>query len=117
MILRYSFQILPKIPVQQQVYIVHRRIINQPLQLAALIHIPCNLGFYQGAVNGDHASIGVFDLNAGGVDIERTGNNFLIHNRGLLNLFLFSWSSRLGFWSSDDTVSEMGFLEPAKENK
>ena len=53
MILRYSSQILTKIPVQQQVYIVHRRIINQPLQLAALVHIPCNLRFYQSAVNGD----------------------------------------------------------------
>ena len=41
----------------------------------------------------------------------------LIHNSVLLNLFLFSWASRLGFWSFDDTVSEMGFLESSEENK
>jgi hypothetical protein len=103
--------------VEQQVHIVNRRIVHQPLQLDALVHILCNLGFYQSAVNGNHASIGVFDLNAGGVDIERIGNHILIHNSVLLNLFLFSWASRLGFWSFNDTVSEMGFLELAKENK
>ena len=77
MILRYSSQILPKIPVQQQVYIVHRRIINQPLQLAALVHIPCNLRFYQSAVNGDHADVYKPDFDTGSVDIERTGKTFL----------------------------------------
>ena len=51
------------------------------------------------------------------VYIERTRNHFLIHSSVLLNLFLFSWASRLGFWSFDDTVSEMGFLEPPEENK
>ena len=94
-----------------------RSVCHQPLQFTAFVHIPCNLGFYQGAVNGDHASIGVFNLNAGGIDIERTRNHFLINSSVLLNLFLFSWASRLGFWSFDDTVSEMGFLEPPEENK
>ena len=65
-ILRHIPQILPDISVEQQVYIVNWRIVHQPFQLAALEHIPRNLGFHQGAVNGDHASIGVFDLNAGG---------------------------------------------------
>ena len=93
MVLRYISQILPDISVEEQIHIVNGRIVHQPLQLAALVHIPCNLGFYQGAVNGNHASIGVFDLNAGGTDIERTLNQFLIHNSVLLNLFLFPWSS------------------------
>ena len=49
----------------------------------------------QGAVNGNHVSVSKFDLNTGSVDIERTGNNLLTHNRVLLNLFLFSWTSGL----------------------
>ena len=35
------------------------------------------------------------DFDTGSVDIERTGNNFLIHNSVLLKLFLFSWASGL----------------------
>ena len=53
------------------------------------------LSFHQGAVNGDHATVYKPDLDTGGIDIERTGNNLLIHNSVLLNLFLFSWSSGL----------------------
>ena len=95
MVFRHIFQIPPNIPVEQQVYIVHRRIINQPLQLATLIHIPCNLVFNQGAVNGNHAAVYKPDLDTGSVDIELTGNNLLIYNSVLLNLFLFSWSPGL----------------------
>ena len=50
--------------MEQQINIVNWRIIHQPLQFTAFVYIPCNLSFYQCAVNGDHASIGVFDLNA-----------------------------------------------------
>ena len=81
--------------MEQQVYIVHRRIVHQPLQLAALVHIPCNLRFYQSAVNGDHAAVYKPDFDTGSVDIELTGNNLLIYNRVLLYLFLFSWSPGL----------------------
>lgn len=49
----------------------------------------------KGAVDGDHTAIRIPDLDTGGVDIERTGNNFLIHNSVLLKLFLFSWASGL----------------------
>ena len=95
MVLRHVPQIFPDVSMEQQVYIVHRRIINQPLQLATLIHIPCNLGFNQGAVNGNHAAVYKPDLDTGSVDIELTGNNLLIYNRVLLYLFLFSWSPGL----------------------
>ena len=79
--------------MEQQVYIVNWRIIHQPLQLAAFVHIPSNLGFYQGAVNGGHAAVHKSDFDAGSIDIERTRNHFLVHDRFLLNLFLFSRSS------------------------
>lgn len=48
-----------------------------------------------GLVDGNHASVREFDLHTGGVDIERTRNHFLVHDRFLLNLFLFSWTSGL----------------------
>ena len=44
-----------------------RSVCHQPLQFTAFVHIPCNLGFYQGAVNGNHASVSEFDLHTGGV--------------------------------------------------
>ena len=92
-ILRHIPQILPDISVEQQVHIVNWRIVHQSLQFTAFVHIPCNPGFYQGAVNRNHASVIEFDLYTGGVDIKRTRNHFLIHNSVLLNLFLFSRSS------------------------
>ena len=78
MIVRRISQILPDVPVEQQVHIVHRSVVNQPIQFACLIHIPCDLVFDSGAVDGDHAAIGIFDLDTSSVDIELTGNN-LIH--------------------------------------
>ena len=93
MVLRHIPQILLDIPVEEQIHIVNGRIVHQPFQFTALVYIPCNLGFYQGAVNGNHASVSEFDLHTGGVDIEHTGNHILIHNSVLLKLFLFSWSS------------------------
>ena len=75
MVFRQIPQILPNIPVEQQVHIVNWSIINQPLQLAALKHIPGDFGFHQSAVNGDHAAVSVFDLHSGSIDIELTRNN------------------------------------------
>ena len=89
MILRYIAQILLNIPVEQQVHIVNWRIINQPSQFTALIHIPGNLGFHQSAVNGDHAAVYKSDFDTGSVDIERTGNYLLIRNSVLLICFFF----------------------------
>ena len=77
MVLRYISQILPDISVEEQIHIVNGRIVHQPLQFTAFVHIPCNLGFYQGAVNGNHASVSEFDLHTGGVDIELARNNLL----------------------------------------
>ena len=74
------------------------------------------LFFRSGTVDGDHATVCVLDLYAGGIDIELTRNNFLFHNSVLLNLFLFSWASWFWFRSLDNTVSEMGLLEFLKEN-
>ena len=71
-IFRHISQILPNIPMEQQINIVNWRIIHQPLQFTAFVYIPCNLGIHQSAIDGDHTSIGVFNLNAGGIDIERT---------------------------------------------
>ena len=51
MILCSIFQIIPCIPVEQQVYIVNWSIIHQLFQFAALVHIPGNLRFHQSAVN------------------------------------------------------------------
>lgn len=62
-------------------------------------------------------SIGVIDLNAGGIDIERTRNHFLIHNCVLLNRFLFSWVSRLGFGTPDDTVRQVGVFVYRQKNQ
>ena len=44
---------------------------------------------------GNHVSVSECDLNTGGIDIELTGNNLLLHNSVLLKLFLFSWASGL----------------------
>lgn len=63
--------------MEQQINIVNWRMIHQPLQFTAFVYIPCNLGFHQSAVNGDHAAVYKPDLDTGGVDIERTGNNLL----------------------------------------
>lgn len=62
-------------------------------------------------------SIGVIDLNAGGIDIERTRNLFLIHNSVLLNRFLFSWASRLGFETPDDTLRQVGVFVYRQKNQ
>ena len=74
-ILRHIFQILPDVTVEQQIHIVHRCIVYQPVQFACFVHIPGNLVFDSGTVDGDHAPIGKFNLDTGSVDIERTGNN------------------------------------------
>ena len=71
-------QILPNVPVEQQIHIVHRGIIYQLIQFAGFVHIPGNLVLDPGAVDRDHASIGIFDLDTGGVDIELARDN-LIH--------------------------------------
>ena len=76
MVFRHIPEILTNIPVEQQVHIVNRRIVHQPFQFAALVHILCNLGFHQSAVNGNHVSVSEFDLNTGGIDIEITGNSY-----------------------------------------
>ena len=55
----------------------------------------CKGSIHQSAVNGDHAAVYKPDFDTGSVDIERTGNHFLIHNSVLLNLFLFSRPSGL----------------------
>ena len=39
MIIRRISQILPNVPVEQQVHIVHRGIIHQPIQFAGRVHI------------------------------------------------------------------------------
>ena len=62
-------------------------------------------------------SIGVIDLNAGGIDIERTRNQFLIHNSVLLNRFLLSWVSQLGFGTPDDTVRQEGVFVYRQKNQ
>ena len=54
-------------------------------RVAVLAHIPCNLSFYQCAVNGNHVSVSKFDLDTGGIEIELTGNNLLIHDSVRLN--------------------------------
>ena len=78
MIFRHIPQILPHIPMQQQIYIVHWSIIDQPIQFAGFVHIPGDLAFDSDTVNRDYATIGIFDLDTGGVDIELTRDN-LIH--------------------------------------
>ena len=39
-------------------------------RVAALAHIPCNLSFYQCAVNGNHVSVSKFDLDTGGIEMN-----------------------------------------------
>ena len=75
MMIRCVSQILPDISMEQKVHIVHRGVIDQPIQFTGFVHIPGNLIFYPGAVDGDHAAICIFDLDTGGVDIELTRNN------------------------------------------
>jgi len=64
--------------MEQQIHIVHRGIVDQPIQFAGFVHIPGNLILDSGAVDGDHAAIGIFYLDTGGVDIEFARDN-LIH--------------------------------------
>ena len=115
-ILRHIFEIFPDVTVEQQIHIVHRSIVYQPVPLACFVHIPGNLIFNLRTVDRDHAAVCILDLHTGSVDIELSGNNFLFHNSVLLNLFLFSLASRLRFWSFDNTVSEMCVLDFAEEN-
>ena len=64
--------------MKQQNHIVHRGIIDQPIQFAGFVHIPGNLVFDSGAVDGDHATVDIFDLDTGSVDIKLARDN-LIH--------------------------------------
>ena len=78
------------VSMKQQVHRVNRGVVHQPVQFACLVHIPGNLVFDSGAVDGDHATVCIFDLHAGGIDVKLTRNNFLFHNSVSINLFLFS---------------------------
>ena len=64
--------------MEQQVHIVHRGVIHQPIQFTGFLHIPGNFVFDSGAIDGDHAAVGIFDLDTGDVDMELARNN-LIH--------------------------------------
>ena len=70
MIIRRISQILSNIPVEQQIHIIYRSVIDQSIQFAGFVHIPDDLVFDSGAVDGDHAAVCIFDLDTGCVDIE-----------------------------------------------
>ena len=72
MIRRHISQISLNIPVEQQVHVVNWRIILQPFQIATPVHIPGNLCFHQGIVDGNHSAVSEFGLDTGSVDIELT---------------------------------------------
>ena len=55
MIVRRVSQILPNVPVEQQVHIVYWGVIDQPIQFAGFVHIPGDLAFDSDTVNRDYA--------------------------------------------------------------
>ncbi len=83
-------------------------------------------GIFLFVVNNTHVDDGqsyvLFLIPSQSSLLTENGNSYpqlqkvLFHNSVLLNLFLFSWASRLGFWTFDNTVSEMCVLEFTEEN-
>lgn len=72
-IVRHIPQIFLRVTIKNQISIPHRVIVDQIIQLRPLVHILGDLILDSSAVNGDYATIGKFQLHAGGVDVELAG--------------------------------------------
>ena len=53
----YCFQILLRVAVQNQIDVLQRSVIDQPIKLRSLIHIVCHFVLHRCAVDGDQCSV------------------------------------------------------------
>ena len=95
----YCFQIFLWITIQNQIGVLQRSVVDQPIKLRSLIHIVCHFILHGGAVDGEQRPLRQVQLHTGGVQVELTGQN-LSHTR-YLPMFKF----RLVFRSGTRAVS------------
>jgi hypothetical protein len=74
MVLRYPLQISFHVAVQDEIGILQRRVVYQPVKLRALVHILGVLVLYGDGVNGEHGSVRIEQFHTVGVHVELAGN-------------------------------------------
>lgn len=62
--------------IQHKVGILHRLVVDEPVQLGAVKAVVRYLVLYGDTVDGNHAAVCKKQLHAGRVDIELAGNKF-----------------------------------------
>ena len=61
---------------QDELNVFQRRIVDQPVQFSAFVHIAGDRILDSDAVDGNHDAIVVSDFDAGGVDVVLTADSF-----------------------------------------
>lgn len=72
----HSFQVVFRLARQNQICVGGGGVVDQVVQLGALVHVARDRVFDGDAVDGNRDAVVVFDLHAGGVDVVFTGNSF-----------------------------------------
>lgn len=75
LVFRYSFQVLLRLAGEDQIGVSGGVVVNQVVQLGALVHVAGDRVFDGDAVEGDRDAVVVFDLHAGSVDVVFAGNS------------------------------------------
>ena len=77
-VFRVFLQVLVDLSRQNQLYIFHRGVVDQVVQLGAFVSIAGDRFFDGNSVDGDRNAVVVFDLHAGVVDVVFAGYSFHI---------------------------------------
>ena len=94
------FQIFLTFPAHNQSDIRQRVVVDEPIQFGTLLHGVRDRVFDGGRIDRKHKAIFIFDIHAGGVNVELAGYNSSIFDRKIIQIYR-SYVFRRRLWNNE----------------